>query len=80
MATLPPVTAAAAVVAAVMYPVDVVRALVMASPGLSPGQALSGFIQTHGYIGFLKQGLAAEMCRGTFSRMIKFYGLSCLCA
>lgn len=71
--TLPPVTGAAFVTSIVMYPVDVVRALCMSNPGLGPKQALTGFVETHGYAGFVKQGLAAEVTRASFSRMIKFW-------
>jgi len=73
LATLAPVTCGAATVALVMYPVDVCRALVMSSPGLSAGEAISGFIKTHGIAGFAKQGMAAELSRGTFSRLVKFW-------
>lgn len=73
MDTLPPITGAAVVVSITMYPVDVVRALCMSNPGLGPGAALSGFIQTHGYAGFVKQGLVAEVTRASFSRLIKFW-------
>ena len=76
MASLPPVTAAAVTVAVAMYPVDIVRALVMAQASgerAGVGQLLSGFYRTHGIGGFLKQGLGPEMVRATFSRSIKFW-------
>lgn len=79
LASLPPVTAAAVTVAVAMYPVDIVRALVMAQASTA-GQAkagvtdlVSGFYKTHGLGGFLKQGLGPEMVRATFSRAIKFW-------
>jgi len=71
--TLPPITGGAVVTSIVMYPVDVVRALCMANPGTGAGAALSGFIQTHGMAGFVKQGLVAEVTRASFSRMVKFW-------
>jgi solute carrier family 25 2-oxodicarboxylate transporter 21 len=71
--TLPPITAGAVTVSIVMYPVDVVRAICMANPGTGAGAALSGFVQTHGMAGFVKQGLAAEVTRASFSRGIKFF-------
>lgn len=71
--TLPPITAGAVTVSIVMYPVDVVRAICMANPGTGAGAALSGFVQTHGMAGFVKQGLAAEVTRASFSRAIKFF-------
>mmetsp|Transcript_56239 Transcript_56239/g.158507 ORF Transcript_56239/g.158507 Transcript_56239/m.158507 type:complete len:301 (+) Transcript_56239:77-979(+) len=71
--TLPPITGGAFVTSIVMYPVDVVRAICMANPGTGAGEALSGFVKTHGIGGFVKQGLAAEVTRASFSRMIKFW-------
>lgn len=74
--SLPPVTAAAVTVAFVMYPVDIVRALVMAQAGgqkQSVGQAVRGFYQAHGLMGFIKQGVGAEMARATSSRVLKFW-------
>jgi len=57
----------------VMYPVDVVRAICMSNPGTGAGEALSGFLKTHGVAGFVKQGLVAEVTRASFSRMVKFW-------
>lgn len=71
--TLPPICAGAAVTSVVMYPVDVVRALCMSNPGTGAGAALSGFIKTNGMMGFVKQGLAAEVTRASISRAIKFF-------
>mmetsp|Transcript_6335 Transcript_6335/g.15688 ORF Transcript_6335/g.15688 Transcript_6335/m.15688 type:complete len:300 (-) Transcript_6335:1139-2038(-) len=73
LATLAPVTAGAATVAVTMYPVDVCRALVMSNPGVGAGEAISGFLKTHGVAGFAKQGMVAELTRGTFSRLVKFW-------
>jgi len=73
LATLPPVTTAAIITATVMYPVDVCRALVMASPGVGAGEAVGGFIKNHGITGFVKQGLGAELMNRTVSRIIKFW-------
>jgi len=71
--TLPPVTGAAVVTSIVMYPADVIRAVCMANPGTSPPAALQGFLSTHGLKGFVQQGLAAEITRASFSRVIKFW-------
>lgn len=71
--TLPPITAGAVIVSITMYPVDVVRAICMSNPGTGPGAALKGFIDVHGYSGFVKQGLAAEVTRASISRAIKFF-------
>jgi len=59
-----------------MYPVDIVRALVMAQASgkkSSVGSLVKTFYQNHGAIGFIKQGLGAEMARAIFSRVIKFW-------
>merc|ERR1712194_250906 len=71
--TLPPVCGGAIVTSVVMYPVDVVRAICMANPGTGAGAALKGFVDTHGVMGFVKQGLAAEVTRASLSRSIKFF-------
>merc|ERR1740120_93287 len=71
--TLPPVCGAAFVTSIVMYPVDVVRAICMSNPGTGAGAALSGFLQAHGVMGFVKQGLVAEVTRASVSRAIKFF-------
>lgn len=71
--TLAPTFAGAAVMSVVMYPVDVVRALCMSQPGLGAGDALSGFLKTHGVMGFVKQGMAVEVARSSLARGIKFW-------
>merc|ERR1719502_79290 len=73
MATLPPVTGAAFVTSIVMYPADVIRAICMSNPGTGPITAVKGFVGTHGLKGFVQQGLAAEITRASFSRVIKFW-------
>lgn len=76
LATLPPITCAAIVTAFAMYPVDIVRALKMASASGTPKsttQLVMDFKNTHGWSGFIRQGIAAEMGRATFSRVIKFW-------
>jgi len=71
--TLPPVCGAAFVTSIIMYPVDVVRAICMSNPGTGAGEALSGFLKAHGMMGFVKQGLVAEVTRATISRAVKFF-------
>merc|ERR1712048_1082987 len=71
--TLPPICAGAVVTSIAMYPVDVVRAICMSNPGTGAGAALSGFLQAHGVMGFVKQGLVAEVTRASISRAIKFF-------
>lgn len=73
LATLPPVTGAAMVTSIVMYPADVIRAVCMSNPGTGPITAVGQFVGTHGMKGFVQQGLAAEITRASFSRMIKFW-------
>ena len=74
--TLPPIICASVVTAFAMYPVDIVRALVMAQASgqkSSVGTLVKNFYNTHGAIGFIKQGLGPEMARAIFSRVIKFW-------
>jgi solute carrier family 25 2-oxodicarboxylate transporter 21 len=59
-----------------MYPVDIVRALVMAQASgkkSSVTSLIKSFYEVHGAIGFIKQGLGAEMARAIFSRVLKFW-------
>merc|ERR1719230_2059529 len=71
--TLPPICGGAFVTSIVMYPVDVVRAICMSNPGTGAGEALSGFLKQHGVMGFVKQGLVAEVTRASISRAVKFF-------
>lgn len=75
---LGPILASAFCTAAIMYPVDLVRALQMANSGavgaakLTTVQLLSNFRAQHGLKGFFTQGLAPELARSTWMRFIKF--------
>ena len=73
---LGPILASAFCVAALMYPVDLIRALQMANAGssnkLSTAQLLSKFKDSHGLSGFFTQGLAPELARSTWMRFVKF--------
>eukprot|EP00929_Paragymnodinium_shiwhaense_P053856 TRINITY_DN26_c0_g1_i1.p1 TRINITY_DN26_c0_g1~~TRINITY_DN26_c0_g1_i1.p1 ORF type:complete len:331 (-),score=71.24 TRINITY_DN26_c0_g1_i1:272-1180(-) len=71
--TLPPICAGAFVTSVVMYPADVVRAICMSNPGTGAGAALKGFLDAHGVMGFVKQGLVAEVTRASISRAVKFF-------
>jgi len=71
--TLPPICGGAIVTSIAMYPVDVVRAICMSNPGTGAGEALSGFLKAHGLMGFVRQGLVAEVTRASISRAIKFF-------
>lgn len=68
--------AAASITAFCMYPVDIVRALVMAQASGTKSSVptlVKNFYKTHGALGFIKQGLGPEMARAIFSRVIKFW-------
>lgn len=59
-----------------MYPVDIVRALVMSQASgqkSSVPTLVNNFYKTHGALGFIKQGLGPEMARAIFSRVVKFW-------
>lgn len=71
--TLPPICGGAFVTSVIMYPVDVVRAICMSNPGTGAGAALKGFIEAHGMMGFVRQGLVAEVTRASISRAVKFF-------
>lgn len=69
-----PIMASAFCAAAIMYPLDLVRALQMANAGsgLSTMDLLRNFKNAHGVTGFFTQGLAPELARSTWMRFIKF--------
>jgi len=73
---LGPVLTSAFVVAALMYPLDLVRALQMADASsgtkLSTTQLLRNFCNAHGIQGLFTQGLAPELARSTWMRFMKF--------
>lgn len=71
--TLPPTFAAAGVMSIAVYPVDVVRALCMSQPGVGASAALKGFLDAHGVMGFVKQGMVTEVFRSSVARGIKFW-------
>jgi len=71
--TLPPIAAACAVTAVAMYPVDVARALKMASATGPTKYTMSEFIKVHGLKGALSQGVAPEVARATWMRILKFF-------
>jgi solute carrier family 25 (mitochondrial 2-oxodicarboxylate transporter), member 21 len=72
MKSLAPITAASVVTAVTMYPVDVMRALGMAS-ATGQKETLGSFIRTHGMAGLFKQGVGPEVGRATVMRVMKFF-------
>lgn len=72
--TLAPVLCAAFTAAAVLYPLDLIRALKMANAANQKpsGVLLQNFVKIHGLQGFFTQGLAPELGRSTWIRLIKF--------
>jgi len=71
--TLAPISAACAITAVAMYPVDVARALKMASAGAGPGYTMREFIKTYGIKGAMSQGVVPEVLRATWMRILKFF-------
>lgn len=72
MDTLAPLTGAALTTAAIMYPVDVLRALKMsaaAGGGVSPAE----FLRKHGVKGMFGQGVIPELAKSTTMRVSKFF-------
>ncbi len=72
---LPATTLAAAMVAVVMYPVDIIRALKMAEvskQAKSVVELVKDFHRAHGINGLIKQGMGPDMCRVISSQVIKF--------
>eukprot|EP00927_Polykrikos_kofoidii_P052341 TRINITY_DN46126_c0_g1_i1.p1 TRINITY_DN46126_c0_g1~~TRINITY_DN46126_c0_g1_i1.p1 ORF type:complete len:303 (-),score=20.79 TRINITY_DN46126_c0_g1_i1:267-1175(-) len=69
---LPPICGGALSTSIIMYPADVVRAICMANVGTGVGVALRSFVEAHGMMGFVKQGLVAEMTRASISHATKF--------
>jgi tetrahydromethanopterin S-methyltransferase subunit D len=55
-----------------MYPVDVVRALKMAS-ATGSGYTITEFIAAHGVKGLMSQGVVPEVVRATWMRVLKFF-------
>ena len=76
-ATLAPISAGCMASAAVMYPMDVVRALRMASASdaayVSTPTLLRDFVRVHGVGGLLRQGVMPEIARATTMRVVQFF-------
>ena len=63
--------------AGVMYPMDVLRALRMASASdavaISTAQLVRNFVQVHGVSGLVRQGVLPEVMRATLMRVVQFF-------
>ena len=63
--------------AVVMYPMDVVRALRMASASdaanVTTVQLVRNFVHAHGVLGLLRQGVMPEIARATTMRVVGFF-------
>eukprot|EP00501_MAST-03F_sp_TOSAG23-6_P002607 GSMAST32.ASY1.ANO1.2748.1 assembled CDS len=79
MSTLIPLTLAAGTTATIMYPVDVVRALRMASAGGTETFSITKFIKTHGVRGLASQGAVAEIVKSSVMRVSKFFFFPLTC-
>lgn len=78
MSSLAPLTGAAVSTALIMYPIDVLRALKMAS---ATGEAftISEFYAKNGLKGFVSQGVVPEICRASAMRVSKFFFFPIMC-
>lgn len=79
MSTLAPLTGAAVTTAALMYPVDVMRALTMASAGGGEPFSVGAHYAKHGPRGFVSQGMVPEICKSSVMRVSKFFFFPILC-
>ncbi|GBG34672.1 Phosphate carrier protein, mitochondrial [Hondaea fermentalgiana] len=77
--TLAPLTAAAVSTAVIMYPVDVMRALTMASAGTKEGFSVTAHYQKHGVKGFVSKGVLPEIAKSTVMRVSKFFFFPVIC-
>jgi solute carrier family 25 2-oxodicarboxylate transporter 21 len=73
MDTLIPISAAAVTTSALMYPVDVMRALKMSSAGSHQAFSIGDFYRKFGLRGMLGQGLVPELVKSSSMRVSKFF-------
>tara|TARA_B110001452_G_C15198117_1_gene415830 strand:+ start:159 stop:1097 length:939 start_codon:yes stop_codon:yes gene_type:complete len=75
--TLAPISSGCVASAAVMYPMDVVRALRMANATAAAEvtslQLVRNFIAAHGMAGLARQGVMPEIARATLMRVVQFF-------
>ena len=69
---LPAVLATSLTTATLLYPLDLLRALSMQNPGISPLSLVKNFRADFGLKGFVSQGLTSEVGRATTMRTVKF--------
>lgn len=67
-----PILVSSFLTAGIMYPVDLMRALSMSSPGTPVVTLFSNFHRDFGVKGFFTQGLVPEVSRATWMRGLKF--------
>mmetsp|Transcript_13603 Transcript_13603/g.22198 ORF Transcript_13603/g.22198 Transcript_13603/m.22198 type:complete len:317 (+) Transcript_13603:74-1024(+) len=77
--TLLPLTSAAVATATIMYPVDVMRALTMASAGSKEPFSIGAYYQKFGVKGFVSKGVLPEIAKSTVMRVSKFFFFPILC-
>ena len=77
--TLFPLTGAAVATATIMYPVDVMRALTMASAGSKEPFNIGKYYQKFGIKGFVSKGVLPEIAKSTVMRVSKFFFFPILC-
>ena len=76
--TLLPLTGAALTTAAVMYPVDVLRAQKMANAS-NPNFSIGKFVRESGIKAFTSQGIVPELAKSTVMRVSKFFFFPIMC-
>jgi hypothetical protein len=77
--TLIPISLAAVSTAGIMYPVDVMRALSMASAGSKEPFSISAYYQKFGLKGFVSKGVVPELAKSSVMRISKFFFFPILC-
>jgi len=74
LTSLPPIMSASFTTAGLMFPMDLVRAIRMGSPGTSSTFSLLGdFHAKYGLRGFFTQGVVPEVMRAGYMRCLKFF-------
>jgi solute carrier family 25 2-oxodicarboxylate transporter 21 len=77
--TLAPLTGAAVSTAGLMYPVDVLRALTMASAGTAGGFNAGEYYRKFGWRGFVSKGVVPEIAKSSVMRISKFFFFPIIC-